>query len=54
MKLKVLINGVETMECTNEAVIHTSKIALHCPWEYGNFINHVVFSTEECPEFPGI
>ena len=27
MKLKVLINGVETMECTNEAVIHTSKIA---------------------------
>lgn len=27
MKLRVRINGVETLECTNEAVVHTSRIA---------------------------
>lgn len=27
MKLSVKINGMDTLECTNEAVIHTSKIA---------------------------
>ena len=27
MKLKVKINGLEVLDCTNEAVIHTSKIA---------------------------
>jgi NAD+ kinase len=27
MKLKVKINGLEVLNCTNEAVIHTSKIA---------------------------
>ena len=27
MKLKVSINGMETLECANEVVVHTSKIA---------------------------
>ncbi len=27
LKLKVFINGAETLECANEAVIHTSRIA---------------------------